>query len=57
MILVVMQVRALGDPEDMAARYYDEGADEIAFLNITAFRLVVVVTVRHIISSNFVAYM
>jgi imidazole glycerol phosphate synthase subunit hisH (EC 2.4.2.-)/imidazole glycerol phosphate synthase subunit hisF (EC 4.1.3.-) len=31
-------VRNLGQPVDLAARYYDEGADEISFLNITAFR-------------------
>jgi len=32
------QVRNLGKPVDLARRYYDEGADEVAFLNITAFR-------------------
>ncbi|KAJ2709327.1 Histidine biosynthesis bifunctional protein hisB [Coemansia spiralis] len=31
-------VRNLGRPVDLAQRYYDEGADEIAFLNITSFR-------------------
>lgn len=31
-------VRNLGKPVDLAARYYEEGADEITFLNITAFR-------------------
>ncbi|KAJ2343433.1 Histidine biosynthesis bifunctional protein hisB [Coemansia sp. RSA 2618] len=31
-------VRNLGKPVDLAARYYAEGADEIAFLNITSFR-------------------
>ncbi|TVQ94643.1 MAG: imidazole glycerol phosphate synthase subunit HisF [Chromatiaceae bacterium] len=31
-------VRNLGKPVDLARRYYDEGADEITFLNITAFR-------------------
>lgn len=31
-------VRNLGKPVQLAARYYDEGADEIAFLNITSFR-------------------
>ncbi len=31
-------VRNLGKPVDLAQRYYQEGADEIAFLNITAFR-------------------
>jgi len=31
-------VRNLGKPVRLAARYYDEGADEIAFLNITSFR-------------------
>ena len=32
------EVRNLGKPVDLAARYYEEGADEITFLNITAFR-------------------
>lgn len=32
------EVRNLGKPVDLAHRYYDEGADEITFLNITAFR-------------------
>ncbi len=31
-------VRNLGKPVQLAARYYREGADEIAFLNITSFR-------------------
>ena len=31
-------VRNLGEPVDLARRYYDEGADEITFLNITGFR-------------------
>ncbi len=31
-------VRNLGKPVDLAFRYYEDGADEIAFLNITAFR-------------------
>mmetsp|Transcript_16332 Transcript_16332/g.18615 ORF Transcript_16332/g.18615 Transcript_16332/m.18615 type:complete len:561 (+) Transcript_16332:147-1829(+) len=31
-------VRNLGKPVSLAARYYAEGADEIAFLNITSFR-------------------
>jgi glutamine amidotransferase/cyclase len=31
-------VRNLGKPVDLARRYYDEGADEITFLNITGFR-------------------
>jgi imidazole glycerol-phosphate synthase len=31
-------VRNLGKPVALASRYYDEGADEIAFLNITSFR-------------------
>ena len=31
-------VRNLGDPVELARRYYDEGADEVTFLNITAFR-------------------
>ncbi|BGP54455.1 hypothetical protein JCM8202_001533 [Rhodotorula sphaerocarpa] len=32
------EVRNLGKPVDLARRYYTEGADEVAFLNITAFR-------------------
>jgi len=32
------QVRNLGKPVDLALRYYQEGADEIVFLNITSFR-------------------
>lgn len=32
------QVRNLGMPVDLAKRYYEEGADEITFLNITGFR-------------------
>jgi len=32
------EVRNLGKPVDLARRYYEEGADEIAFLNITSFR-------------------
>ena len=31
-------VRNLGQPVDLAQRYYAEGADEITFLNITGFR-------------------
>jgi len=31
-------VRNLGKPIALASRYYQEGADEIAFLNITSFR-------------------
>jgi glutamine amidotransferase/cyclase len=31
-------VRNLGKPISLAKHYYDEGADEITFLNITAFR-------------------
>lgn len=31
-------VRNLGKPVSLAKRYYDEGADEITFLNITGFR-------------------
>ncbi|KAF6260117.1 hypothetical protein COO60DRAFT_1294530 [Scenedesmus sp. NREL 46B-D3] len=31
-------VRNLGKPVELAARYFDEGADEVAFLNITGFR-------------------
>ena len=31
-------VRNLGKPVSLASRYYTEGADEIAFLNITSFR-------------------
>jgi imidazole glycerol-phosphate synthase len=32
------EVRNLGKPVELAARYFDEGADEVAFLNITGFR-------------------
>lgn len=32
------QVRNMGKPVELAQRYYEEGADEIAFLNITSFR-------------------
>ncbi|NOY70587.1 MAG: imidazole glycerol phosphate synthase subunit HisF [Deltaproteobacteria bacterium] len=32
------EVRNLGRPVELARRYYEEGADEIAFLNITGFR-------------------
>jgi glutamine amidotransferase/cyclase len=32
------EVRNLGKPVELAARYYQEGADEITFLNITGFR-------------------
>ncbi len=32
------EVRNLGKPVELAKRYYDEGADEVTFLNITAFR-------------------
>ncbi len=32
------KVRNLGKPVDLAARYYEEGADEVTFLNITSFR-------------------
>uniref|UniRef100_A0A7S4J4W7 Imidazole glycerol phosphate synthase hisHF n=1 Tax=Odontella aurita TaxID=265563 RepID=A0A7S4J4W7_9STRA len=35
-------VRNLGKPVSLAARYYGEGADEIAFLNITSFRQCVI---------------
>lgn len=31
-------VRNLGKPVELAERYYEEGADEITFLNITGFR-------------------
>ena len=34
----VGQVRNLGKPVDMARKYYEQGADEITFLNITSFR-------------------
>jgi glutamine amidotransferase/cyclase len=34
-------VRNLGKPVELASRYYQEGADEVSFLNITAFREVV----------------
>jgi glutamine amidotransferase/cyclase len=32
------EVRNLGKPVDLARRYYEEGADEVTFLNITGFR-------------------
>ena len=32
------QVRNLGKPVDLARKYYEQGADEITFLNITSFR-------------------
>jgi len=32
------EVRNLGKPVDVARRYYEQGADEITFLNITGFR-------------------
>ena len=32
------QVRNLGKPVSLAQRYYEQGADEITFLNITSFR-------------------
>ena len=32
------EVRNLGMPVELAKRYYDEGADEVTFLNITGFR-------------------
>jgi len=32
------EVRNLGKPVELARRYYNEGADEITFLNITSFR-------------------
>jgi glutamine amidotransferase/cyclase len=32
------QVRDLGSPVDLARYYYEQGADEITFLNITGFR-------------------
>lgn len=32
------QVRNLGKPVDVARKYYEQGSDEIVFLNITSFR-------------------
>lgn len=32
------KIRNLGKPVEMAKKYYDQGADEITFLNITSFR-------------------
>ncbi len=32
------QIRNLGKPVDMARKYYEQGSDEITFLNITSFR-------------------
>ena len=34
------EVRNLGKPVDLARRYFEEGADEVTFLNITGFRYV-----------------
>ena len=31
-------MRNLGAPVDLAGRYFEEGADEVTFLNITGFR-------------------
>jgi len=31
-------VRNLGKPVELAKRYFDEGADEVTFLNITSFK-------------------
>ncbi|CAN0471734.1 unnamed protein product, partial [Ectocarpus sp. 8 AP-2014] len=31
-------VRNLGKPVELSGRYYEEGADEVCFLNITSFR-------------------
>ena len=31
-------VKKLGKPVEMAEKYYEQGADEITFLNITSFR-------------------
>lgn len=36
--LVGGQIRNLGKPVDLARKYYEQGADEITFLNITSFR-------------------
>lgn len=32
------EVRNLGKPVDLAGQYYEDGADEVSFLNITGFR-------------------
>ena len=32
------EVRNLGKPVSLCKRYYDDGADEVVFLNITSFR-------------------
>ncbi|CAH1762332.1 7850_t:CDS:2 [Entrophospora sp. SA101] len=37
-IKVTRRVRNLGKPVDLARRYFEEGADEITFLNITSYR-------------------
>ena len=37
-LLLSAQVRKLGLPVSLAERYFQEGADEICFLNITGFR-------------------
>ena len=36
--LVGGQVRNLGKPVELARKYYEQGSDEITFLNITSFR-------------------
>ena len=36
--IAVGKVRNLGKPVDMARKYYEQGADEVTFLNITSFR-------------------
>ncbi len=37
-VSALVKVRNLGAPVDLAGRYFDEGADEVTFLNITGFR-------------------
>ncbi|KXN66728.1 hypothetical protein CONCODRAFT_28430, partial [Conidiobolus coronatus NRRL 28638] len=32
------EVRNFGKPVELATRYFNEGADEVRFLNITSFR-------------------
>jgi glutamine amidotransferase/cyclase len=48
-------VRNLGKPVELAQRYFDEGADEVTFLNITGFRYVffsLALVVVHILTAR-----
>ncbi len=49
----------IGDPVETAARYYDEGADEIVFYDITASnesRDIMIDTVRHVAETIFIPF-